>query len=239
MGELAGTALLDGLPLAIQWSPNHDSCSLEIAEPGQYALSISFVPEIEAINERNRIEVSLPAIVGGRFQLRHLLKTNGLEVIGVASTSPTNGDENTFTGELDGSGRIAVQWPELPPHADEATGPRVTELEWLDVTAGQAVLHTKFIVEGGVHRPDTLFVSVDGPWQLMTSENVIADEPSATGQGRAIQVALPPDDIDRQEVYLQWQLQDSRTLGIIVLPHRIDAALGCTGAGSLLRPSQV
>ena len=212
-------ASLDGLPAEIQWDPDGRSCAIEIAEPGRYTLTIPFTPGIQRSGPQNQIDLSVPAVSGGRFQLRHPVDVTGLELTGVTTTTTQAADlPKLFDGELDGSGRVAARWLQQPEPGGENPGLRATELQWLHVGQDRVELFVKFIVEGGVRRPETLTVEVDGSWKLFESDDVVSDEPAEGGGGRIVRVALPPDDIDRQEVLLRWELVDARTLGLIFLP---------------------
>jgi hypothetical protein len=212
-------ASLDGLPAEIQWDPDGRSCAIEIAEPGRYTIAIPFTPGIERSGPQNQIDLSIPAVSGGRFQLRHPVDVTGLELTGVATTTQAADLPKSFDGELDGSGRVTARWLQQPEPGGENSGLRATELQWLHVGQDRVELFVKFIVEGGVRRPETLTVEIDGPWKLSDSQDVVSDEPAEGGGGRIVRVALPPDDIDRQEVLLRWELVDARTLGLIFLPN--------------------
>jgi hypothetical protein len=211
-------ASLDGLPVAIQWQPDGRSCALTIAEPGRYTLAIPFTPKIQRVGEQLKIDLQVPAVPGGRLQLRQPSGITGLELTGVATMSQANESPKTLVGVLDGSGRIAARWLQQPEPVGESAGLRVTELQWLHAGHDRIELYVKFVVEGGVRRPESLTVTADGPWKLVESENVIADDALETSRGRIVRVALPPDDIDRQEVLLRWEFDDSQSLGLILLP---------------------
>ena len=153
-------ASLDGLPAEIQWDPDGRSCAIEIAEPGRYTLTIPFTPGIQRSGPQHQIDLSVPAVPGGRFQLRHPVDVTGLELTGVTTTTTQAADlPKSFDGELDGSGRVAARWLQQPEPGGESPGLRATELQWLHVGQDRVELFVKFIVEGGVRRPETLTVA--------------------------------------------------------------------------------
>jgi hypothetical protein len=210
------TAFLDGLPATIHWLADGRGCTLLVAEPGRYTLVIACQPEIAQLGDRNQIEMTVPATRGGRFQLRHPAEMADVELTGVSTVQDIQ-SRNPLIGELDGSGRIAVRWPQRPVPPGESPGLRVTQLEWLHVAEDYVELNAKFILEGGVRRPESFSIDIDGPWQLTAADNLISNEPSGADR-RTVRVAIPPDDIDRQEVNLQWQLENAAPLGLMIGP---------------------
>jgi hypothetical protein len=210
-------ATLDGLPAPLQWRPDGRSCMLEIVEPGRYTLEVSLVPRIQLAGDHNQIDLGIPAFPGGQFRLRFPAGTSDIALTGVDVTSQSDASPNSLAGELDDSGQISVRWPRKLTLPDEDTGLRVTELQWLHVTPNDVVLDCKFVVEGAGRRPESLAVTYDSPWSLIDASDVISTDPSDAGR-RTVQIALPPDDIDRQEVHLRWQLDDTGTLGHLLLP---------------------
>jgi hypothetical protein len=211
------SALLDGLPVAIQWHSDGHSCELKIAEPGRYSLAIGFTPLIQRAGDRSQIELSVAEVPGARFRLRHPAGIAGLELSGVAVTTKPAGSTNSLEAELDGSGRLVAHWLEQPQLESESAAPRVTELQWLHVGQDRVELYAKFILEGGARRPEALSVAIDEPWKLI-GEGVTSEDPGQGGKQGTIRVPLPPDDIDRQEVLLRWEFDEDRTLGLIRLP---------------------
>jgi hypothetical protein len=211
-------ASLDGIPTPITWHADGISCDLMIAEPGRYELSISFRPQVNRVGDRNQIALTIPQLSPGRCALRCPPALAGLEVIGVVPAPPDNNSSDLLVGALDSSGQLTVRWPHSQSPIDDAQGLRVTELHWLDIRAGDVQLQTKYIVEGGTRRPETLTVSYDTRWKLESSNEATQQRSASNDSQRTIRVALPPDDIDRQEVTLQWRLGEAPALGYVKLP---------------------
>ena len=96
----------------------------------------------------------------------------------------------------------------------------MTELRWLDIKPTEADLRIKYVLEGGVRRPDTLVVSFDDRWKLLTNDKLaIIEQGKATVPGQhLIRVPVSSQSADRQEILLQFQLRKPPELGSLRLP---------------------
>jgi hypothetical protein len=224
----APAATLDGIPAAISWNTDGRRCEIQIVEPGAYELAISFVPQIDTVGDRQQIELSVPERVGAQLLVRYPPALSGLETVRVVPSSQASSTPGLLTGELDGSGQLTVDWPRDGSPQNAAQGLRVSELYWLHLDGGEVWLDAKYVVEGGARRPETLTVAYDSVWQLLSSDDVISRDQGETGPRRTARIALPPDDIDRQEVAMHWRLAQAVPLGNFKIPPIALASLPVT-----------
>ena len=213
------TATLDGIPAAISWNSDGHGCEIQVIEPGTYDLAISFVPQIEAIGERYQIELTFPEVVGARVSIRYPASLVRLQATGAVPSSQSGSTRGMLVRELDGSGRLKIAWPRTDSPQDETQGLRVSELYWLHIDGDDVWLDAKYIVEGSSRRPEALTIAFDPQWQLVSpQDDMSSSSPRDAGERRTARITLPPDDIDRQEVTIQWRLAQTISLGNSKLP---------------------
>ena len=102
------TAMLDGVPLPLEWRDAGRSCAIQIPEPGRYSLSLSCVPKTTTTEGRNQIDLAVPPTSGAKIEVRYpeaVSGRNGCERI--RFSPPPSGSANTFYGELDRINRLA------------------------------------------------------------------------------------------------------------------------------------
>src|SRR4051794_12029379 len=103
------TAMLDGIPLPLEWLDAR-RCSVKVAEPGQYTLSISFLPATTTDARHNEIVLNVPPVRGTRFELRAPDNLGKVTIPDALVASDSN-DSKTVFGELDDTNRLRIQWP--------------------------------------------------------------------------------------------------------------------------------
>jgi hypothetical protein len=212
------TASLDGIPAAISWNHDGRGCEIQVTEPGAYNLEFTFVPRVETVGERDSIELTIPAMAGGRVTVRYPASLARLETTGTVLSSVSGSTTGLLVRELDGSGRLRFSWPRADSPQEESQGLRVSELYWLHIDGSDVWLDAKYIVEGSTRRPETLTVAYDPAWRLRPSEDINSSPAREAGERSTVRVAIPPDDIDRQEVTIHWQLAQAISLGNLKLP---------------------
>src|SRR5262249_9119875 len=105
------TAMLDGIPLPLEWRDTGRGCAVEIAEPGRYSLAISCVPHTRRSPGLNQIDISIPTTLGARMEVRHPDSVTKLNCAGVLHDATSGAASNTFRAELDRASRIHLDWP--------------------------------------------------------------------------------------------------------------------------------
>jgi hypothetical protein len=209
------TATVDGIPTPLVWSENGRECKVNITEPGRRELAILCVPRVGEAGGKNQIQLTIPPILGAAIRVKHPSGLSGITVVETALTHAEEPDE--FTGELDGSGRLTVNWPRVAADADRAPGLRVTALQWLRIGVDVIELEAKYIVEGGPRRPESLTVAYDKRWKLQ--QRSLSAEFSADGDAQpTVRVPLTANETDRQEISLKWRLAEATALGRLRLP---------------------
>ncbi|HJQ82372.1 MAG TPA: hypothetical protein VJ828_20595, partial [Lacipirellulaceae bacterium] len=213
----ASTALLDGIPAPLIWDEGGRGCMLQVAEPGQHELVIPCVPRFAEVVGRNQIELTVPPLAGATVHLQPPSGLDGVNLSGMA-VEQIDGARGELVGELDGSGRITVDWPRVSASDESAAGPRVTSLQWLRIGVDEAELDTKFIVEGGGRQPETVTLKADKRWELQ-QRNLPADIVAESDGSQTIRVSLPTNEADGHVVSLRWRLTESPAPGRFRPPH--------------------
>ncbi|HEY3395311.1 MAG TPA: hypothetical protein VGK58_21600 [Lacipirellulaceae bacterium] len=211
------TAMLDGIPTPLIWGEGGRGCMVHIAEPGQHELVIPFIPRFTEAFGRNQIELTVPPLAGATARLQHPGGLVGVNLSGTA-VEQIDGARGELVGELDGLGRITVDWPRVSANDESAAGPRVTALQWLRIGVDEAELDTKFIVEGGGRQPQTVTLKADKRWELQ-QRNLPAEVSSESDGSQTIRVSLPANEADGHVVSLRWRLAEAPALGRFRPPH--------------------
>jgi hypothetical protein len=93
-------------------------------------------------------------------------------------------------------------------------------MRWLRIGVDEVQLRAKYVIEGSARRPEALTIAFDRRWELMEDSGAIAgldvaDEPDGR---QSVRVPLPADELDRNEVTLQWRLTGTELFGRLRLP---------------------
>ena len=213
------TVQLDGIPLPLEWGDDGRSCTFDVAEPGRYELTISFVPRVRDVAGQNQIELTLPPQWGAALELRHPTELSGLVVTGANVQRRDDRAAGLLDGDLDDSGRMVLRWP----RAETPAGPkdvRITELRWLQVGAAGVEMEVKYVAPRDARLPPALTISADQRWKLVTDDQAIEDVSVTEGAGgrKSVRIALRAEDAQRSEVTLRWRLADPPSLGRLRLP---------------------
>lgn len=214
------TAMLDGVPVPLTWRDDGRKCAIEIAEPGQYVLTVYCVPKMETTDGRSQFNLTIPPLLSATIQLHVPELLTGIKVVN-ASLSPAAKDApGVLNGNLVHADHLTVRWPSLEMKSSASQRLSVTELSWLHIAASETELETKYVIEGGARRPDVLTIMYDDRWKPLTKANPPADKPShgESARQRTLQIPLPAEDIDRQEVSVRWKLTDAPPAGNFRLP---------------------
>ncbi|HVT27074.1 MAG TPA: hypothetical protein VHE81_03560, partial [Lacipirellulaceae bacterium] len=214
------TAMLDGVPMPLEWRNDGRECAIHVPEPGQYSLAIYCLPKTTTGGTENQIALSIPPVRGAQIALR-FPESASAPTISHASLLPMPvTSTGTLKGELERTDRLHIQWlpSDLPDTGKQ--GVSVTELRWLDIKPADTELTIKYIVEGAGRRPDSLTISYDDRWKLLSSVGSTAtDHVDSNSCGRRIlRVPIPTQPTDRPEVKLRWRLADPISIGNFRLP---------------------
>ena len=217
--EWSGTATLDGVPVKIEWNEGGRGCRVEVAEPGRYQLAISCVPRTNETGRDARVQLTIPPIPGAAIRVSYPRDLDGLEVPTATTVRQDSATAGQLAAELDGSDQLLLSWPLSESSPEAAQGLRVHHLRWLRIELDDVELETKYIIDGGVRRPDTLAIVFDDRWRLLEGSPAVNHRVETDSQGRrVVRVSLSPGDVDRQEVHLRWKLKGAQTLGRLRLP---------------------
>jgi hypothetical protein len=218
--EWNSTAMLDGVPLPLEWRDAGRACAVEIAEPGRYALSLSCVPKTTATDGRNQINLAIPPTLGATVDIRYPETVAGLTVSAASILPPPTTPTSTLRAELDQTNRLRVQWSRTDKSENGTSGFSLTEMRWPRVKSNELEMTIKYVLEGGSRRPEAITVAYDDRWKLLTSEKSLNAKilASSSGNQRTIRIPVPVQSTDRQEFSLQWRLVDPPALGNLRLP---------------------
>jgi hypothetical protein len=214
------TAMLDGVPVPLNWRESGLKCFIEIAQPGRYALTIYCVPKTENTDDGSQFKLTVPPILSAGVEVHAPELLTGISVAGAMLTPPAKDASGIHSGELALVNHLAVRWPHLESKTSTNQRLTVTALGWLHVGTTETLLETKYVVEGGARRPEMLTITYDGRWQPLKTDNSTIEQQSHNESAgpRSIQISLPADDIDRQEVSIHWKLTDAPLAGNVLLP---------------------
>ena len=214
------TAMLDGVPLPLEWHAGGRECDIAIAEPGRYSLVITCIPKATSTDGDNLSDLTIPPLMGARVELRFPENASDLTVPHMSILPPLAGEPKVLSGELERIGRLHVQWPRPELLESGKQGLSVTELRWLHITPAQVDLEVKYVLEGGAHRPDSLILAYDKRWKMLTEGKSTNDAHSAKNSREqyVVRVPIPSQDTDRQEILLRFRLLDPPALGNLRVP---------------------
>lgn len=213
------TAIVDGVPMPLEWRDTGRACAIEIPEPGRYSLVVSCTPRTTSTADKNRANLSLPLIAGAKIEIRYPETAAKVTVLGTRPAISTT-SLNTLRADLDRTNRVTAEWTPSNKSESGTGGSSLTELRLLNVVDDKLEATIKYIFEGAGKRTDTFSVAYDDRWQLLTPEKSLDAKSSfnkSTGQ-RLIQIPVPAQSTERQEIVLRWRLSDPIVLGNLRLP---------------------
>jgi hypothetical protein len=215
------TAMLDGVPMPLQWRPATGGCAVGIAQSGRYALTVYCVPKTTAADGRSRFRLSIPPLASATLKLHAPpATTTDITVPGAMLAPLVKASSGALSARLGPTDQLVVEWPRAEPKNGAAPGATVTALSWLHVGEETTELETKYIVEGDARRPESLTVTFDERWKPVSHSPAADGErlvDASTGLG-SLDARLPAAGAERQEVTLRWQLTGAPAAGAIRLP---------------------
>ncbi len=183
-------------------------------------LTLFCVPKTDNTDGRGQFRLTVPPLLSATIRLRAPARLTGIGVANATLSPATNDAPGMLQGELTQTDRITVHWPRLEQKSSTSQGLSVAELHWLHVGVDGTELVTKYVVEGGARRPESLTIKYDDRWMPLAEIPTPATDrqPGETDRLRLLHIPLPAEDIDRQEVSVRWKLNDAPPAGNIRLP---------------------
>lgn len=213
--EWQSSAMLDGVPVPVEWQKGGTECFVKVPEPGDYTLLIAGVPRSIVTEDRNVVSIRVPVHHGAMLQVNHAASINGLTASGATLVGTIDPGVSRF--QLADSGNLNIQWPVADATADESRGQRVTVLEWLVVRDDAIELIAKYVVEGDAAQADELALSFDTTWNFIPDKSVdatLTDE----GSYKTAHIKLPVDSATQREIALRWRLARPIRWGNLIVP---------------------
>ncbi len=215
-------AMLDGVPVPVEWCRDGQGCRIEVAQPGRYTLTLFCAPNHYSTNGESRVKLSIPAIVSAQVHIHTSGQPSDVKVAGATLVSQKKEEPGVFTFKLGNMDQLSVDWASIE---QKSTTPSqsfsVNEMSWLRIGTEQTVLETKYIVDGNGQLPESVLIQYDARWEPL-SENrsgVKVDEDSSNEtQTRTLKARLIVGDNDRREAYVRWNLNKSLSAGILPIP---------------------
>ena len=201
------TASLDGMPVPIAWDTTGRSCSIRVAEPGHYRLSIPLEPHVEEVAGRQQISLSLPPVTGAAVRIACPV---GLADLRCGGTNLIRRDEpgrSMWQGEWNAAGRLAVSWTNRLAATTANGSRRVDELLWMRVEPEGVVLDAKYVLPSGGDWPEAIDVAVAGDWELVSSHGLAsADHADVLPAGRRLlHVRAPQSAAGSRQIELRFR----------------------------------
>jgi hypothetical protein len=211
------SAMLDGVPVPIEWREGGRACAVAVAEPGRYSLVITVLPRTTVVSGRNVVSLSIQPMLGATLRLDHPPDLAGLTVSGATSPKGVAG-ANFSDFELGQTERLEIQWPASDVALNPQSG-RITQLEWLQLSNDGIELLTKYIFEGEPSESDDVVLAYDAAWDLLQddgspSRGVVRSD---SGDRRTIRFQLPRNDAERKDLVVRWRLSARQILGRLKL----------------------
>ena len=202
------TAMLDGIPVPLEWRSDGRECTITIEQPGAYTLTVFGVPSIEETEGLNRIHFSIPPALSATLRLHFPEAITDVKVPGAVRFSASKDGAGMLRAELGQADRLTVEWPVGESKSTASQGLTVTEMSWLRIDSSSTELEVKYILEGGSRRPDSLTIAYDASWKLESKGATSVDSASAGNASLrpAVKVPVPADEVDRQEISLRFKL---------------------------------
>ena len=178
------------------------------------------MPKTEITDGGSQFSLTVPPLPSAGIELHAPELLTGIGVAGATLTPLAKDAPGISSGELTQVDHLTVRWPRMESKTSALQGLTVTELSWLHVDTAEIKLETKYVIEGGARRPEKLRINYDDRWEPETIDNSATAQQSqnnSTGP-RSIQIPLPAEDIDRQEVSIHWKLTGAPLTGNFRLP---------------------
>jgi hypothetical protein len=213
-------AMLDGVPLPLEWRDAGRKCAIEIPEPGRYTLALTCVPNTTAAGRTNQLDLAIPPISSAKTEVRFPESATGVTIDRANILQPPAGTSNTLSAVLDRTDRLHIRWSHSEKSEGSTPGFSLTEMRWLHIMPTEIEMTVKYLLEGGARRPDSLTATHDDRWKLLTNEEPVSAKNSSdnsTGQ-HVIRIPLATQNTDHQEIVLHFRLVDPPALGNFRLP---------------------
>ena len=114
------TAMLDGVPVPLDWRANGRKCAIEIAQPGRYSLTIYCVPKTEITDGGSQFSLTVPPLPSAGIELHAPELLTGIGVAGAYTHAPGKRRSRHFLWRAN-SGRPSHR--SLAPHGVENKRP--------------------------------------------------------------------------------------------------------------------
>lgn len=217
--EWSPSASIDGIPTPIDWAPEGKKCVVLIREPGRCQMSIEFVPHLQEMANRRRVQLTLPRVLGATVSFESAAAPINLSVEGAQPLPDDRQLPIAWHGELDGSGTFAATWDTVAPNESSlAAGRRVEELKWLYIGSGGVELEARYILRGG-DWPDVIHLTADRRWQYLpdsTADSV--DEVELLADGRQSIRVHCPQTPEQHDIRLHFRLGETAPFGRLRVP---------------------
>ena len=213
-------ALLDGLPAPIRWDSAGRRCTIRVAEPGHYRLSLAFQPHGKEVEGRRQLTLHLPPMIGAALRVVGGARPAELQCTGGSLARQDAPGQLVWEGELDGSGRVVLSWLETGDSALAGTTRQVDELQWLRIESDGTRLDAKFVLPNGAAWPEAIEIAVPDDWQWVDRRDALAaDQSAALPDGRHL-IRVRTADVrgDDDAVSLRFRRRQSSPLGRICPP---------------------
>ena len=126
-----------------EWDGDAGALAFEVAEPGDYRLTLSLRPATRGAAEMGGFDMAIPRVAGSRVELGLPADAPPVEVPSACGGTSLEKDPPRLLAELGPADRLIVRWQEAA-----ADGTRLAvgaeQLTWLKIQPGSVVVNVKF-----------------------------------------------------------------------------------------------
>jgi hypothetical protein len=211
------SALVDGVPVPLEWREAGNECAFTIAEPGEHTSVIAFTPHVTTDAQGQMLTLTVPPKQDAVLKLVRPATLDDLVVTG--ATTRVTGPRTASEYVLGGESRLSLRWP-MPESTESATRRlQVTELDWLRVSDNEIELDTKYVFEGDGELPKSVSIAHSRDWELLSEQGAVEELlPSSSKEQGLVRVSLADDGVSRRQVTVRWRYANGQQLGQLRVP---------------------
>ncbi len=213
------SALVDGMPSALQWADDGLSCAVFVAEPGSYQVRIPFLPK-EHITE-NRVEwvFNIIRVPNAQFELSLPEDSPVVEILSGDASVPVARVTESCRVALGSTDRIRLRQVARADVVHDAQQ-IMDEMLWLHATQQGAKLLIRYIAQGERMPAADLQLNSGPVLQQLTpapAGNVVTNGESS-GAELGLHFPFNLQNAQAEQSILVFDLTDSKTYGRYYLP---------------------
>ncbi|MEK6234348.1 MAG: hypothetical protein N2C14_06530, partial [Planctomycetales bacterium] len=141
-------ATLDGREISLAVGDD-GLLEIEPLPPGSYQLEIPLRPQARSVDGRSTVDFQIPPAPDSRLELTLAPQSPSVEVVSAVGARHWNEASRLLTVDLGPTSRLTAHWREAELGEMKPEDVSVSQLQWLKVSAGNAVLEVRFQFQVG------------------------------------------------------------------------------------------